>query len=470
MSTLSPRAGAPRAARRRAAAVGGASVPGPRPVRVALLGCGTVGGGLLTVLERNRADIERKVGRPIDIAHVVVRDAGKPRGPAVPAHLVTTRADQALADPGVDVVVEAMGGTGAALEYILRALRAGKTVVTANKDVMADHGREVWAAAEAGGADVYFEAAVGGGIPIVRALKESLAGNSVRRVAGILNGTTNYMLTRMTRDGSSLEAALAEAQAAGYAEADPSADVDGLDAARKLCILSSIAYSVRCRMADVHVEGIRGVSAADVAYARRMGWTVKLLAISELRDGRVTMRVHPTLVPVAHPLAAVSDAFNAVYVQGDAIGDAMFYGSGAGALPTASAILGDLMDAVRRHGTGVRQTECTCFYRRPFDGIGAVPSRFYVRLLVPDRVGVLAKIAGVFGRSGVSILSVLQGPTLAAPEGPGERSGAAGPVADLIIVTHEVREDRLQRAIAGLRHLEAVAGISAVLRLAPEDL
>jgi len=439
----------------------------PRTVRVGLLGLGTVGTGVLAVLASNRADIERKTGRQIEIARVLVRDAGKPRGAVVPPHLLTTDPEDVLGDPGIGIVVEVMGGTGEALAHTLRALRAGKSVVTANKDVMAEHGREVWAAAEAGGADVYFEASVGGGIPIVRALKESLAGNSVRRVAGILNGTTNYILTRMTESGATLEDALAQAQAQGYAEADPRADVDGLDAARKLCILSSIAYSARCRPAEVFIQGIREVAPADIAHAAGMGWTIKLLAISELREGRVSMRVHPTFVPRSHPLAAVNDTFNAIYVQGDAIGDAMFYGRGAGSLPTASAVLGDLIEAARRHGNGERATACTCFHRRPFDRIGTIVSRFYVRLVVPDRVGVLAKIAGVFGRAGVSILSVQQAPS---PEHPGAGARPAEELAELIIVTHAVREDRLQRAMEGLHRLEAVVGIGSVLRLAPEDL
>lgn len=441
----------------------------PGPVRIGILGLGTVAAGVITVLHRNRADIEQKVGRPIDVARVLVRDAAKPRSVALPPGRITTRPDDILADPDIDIVVEAMGGTGLAKDFLLRALRSGKTVVTANKDIMAEHGREVWAAAEAGGADVFFEASVGGGIPIVRALKQSLAGNAIHRVVGILNGTTNFILTRMTAEGTTLAAALAEAQAKGYAEADPSADIDGLDAARKLCILSSIAYSSRCRPADVYTEGIRDVRPADIAHAARLGATLKLLAISELRNGRVSMRVHPAFVPQSHPLAAVHDAFNAIYVQGDAIGEAMFYGRGAGSLPTASAVVGDLMDAARAQGTGVRATDCTCFHKRPIDRIGTTVARYYVRLLVPDRTGVLAKIAGVFGRNAVSILSVLQSPISQDEPGP-VPPDPEGERAELIIVTHEVREDQLQRAIAGLHRLDAVAGVSAVIRLAPEDL
>ncbi len=440
----------------------------PSAVRVGLLGLGTVGQGVVQVLERNRADIERKVGRGIEIVRALVRDPSKPRPEGLPAERITGNVEEILGDPEVRIVVEVMGGTGPAREYILRALRSGKSVVTANKDIMAEHGAEVWAAAAAGGADVFFEASVGGGIPIVRAMKQSLAGNCVRRVAGILNGTTNYILTRMSREGLSLAAALAEAQAQGYAEADPSADLDGLDAARKLCILSSIAYSTRCRPAEVFRQGIRDIGPADIAYGARMGWICKLLGISELRKGAVSMRVHPAFVRREHPLAAVSDAFNAIYIQGDAIGEAMFYGRGAGSLPTASAILGDLMDAARFIDRGGSGTACTCFHQRPVEDIGAVISRFYIRLHVDDRVGVLAQIADAFGRCGVSILSVLQSPlspgeALTGESGEGER-------AELIVVTHEVREDSLERAIAGLRRLASVRGVGAVIRLAPEDL
>jgi len=461
-------AGEPGGPRPRSAAARGQAGVAPRAVRVGLLGLGTVGAGVLTVLGRNRADIEQKVGRPIDIAAVLVRDPSKARAVDFPQERLTTDPEKILGDPDIRVVVEVIGGTGPAKDYILRALRAGKSVVTANKDVMAEFGRDVWAAAAAGGADVFFEASVGGGIPIVRAMKESLAGNSVRRVAGILNGTTNYILTAMTRNGVTLEAALAEAQAQGYAEADPGADLDGLDAARKLCILSSIAYSTRCSPSDVYRQGIREIAPADIAHAARMGWTCKLLGISELRDGKVSMRVHPAFVRRDHPLAAVHDAFNAIYIQGDAIGEAMFYGRGAGGLPTASAVLGDLMEAVRFVDRGGSGTACTCFHRRGLVRIGSVVSRFYIRLQVPDRVGVLAQIAGVFGRCGVSILSVLQSPV--SEPGAADGGSGEGERAELIVVTHAVREDRLERAIAGLRQLPEVAGVAAVIRLAPEDL
>ena len=439
----------------------------PRSVRFALLGFGTVGAGLARVFADNRADIERKLGRGLSMVHVLVRDRDKPRAYPLGADLLTTDAGRALDDPDVDVVVEVMGGIHPALDYTLRALRSGRPVVTANKDVMAEHGEAVWAAASAGHADVFFEASVGGGIPIVRALKESLAGSRIRRLAGILNGTTNFILTRMTQEGVSQERALAEAQRLGYAEADPSADLDGLDAARKLAILSSIAYNTRCLPAGVHCQGISRVTAADVLQAARLHCVIKLLAVSEARDGGVSMQVYPALVPSEHPLAAVGGAFNAIYVQGDALGDAMFYGPGAGALPTASAVLGDLMQAARFLDRGGAGTGCTCFYRRPALGAAQIRSRFYVRLRVADRVGVLAQIASVFGAAGVSILSMMQtpAPEMAAPT-PEDGEGCA----ELILTTHHVGEDRMADAIAGLDRLQVVAGVGAVLRLAPEGL
>ncbi len=443
-----------------------------RAVRVSLLGLGTVGAGVAQLLAANRADIARKVGCGIEVVRVLVRDPGRARATTLPPGVLTADPEVALGDPAVDAVVEVMGGIQPALALIVRALRAGRPVVTANKDVMSEHGRAVWQAAAEGGTDVFFEASVGGGIPIVRALKESLAANRVRRVAGILNGTTNFILTRMTQQGLSQQQALADARALGYAEADPSADLDGLDAARKLAILSSIAYNARCLPREVFRQGIREVAAADIAYAARLGAVIKLLAISELRPGGVSMRVHPTLLPRAHPLAAVHDAFNAIYVQGDAVGEAMFYGRGAGALPTASAVVGDLMQAARFLDRGGAGTGCTCFHERAFVPLDALVSRFYVRLRVMDRVGVLAQIAGVFGRSGVSILSVQQTPVFEGATA--ARAPEADPhgeeCAELILTTHEVGEDRMAEAMEGLGRLAVVSGVGAVLRLAPEDL
>ncbi len=424
------------------------------PVRVAMLGCGTVGTGVLALLADNREAITAKAGRPIAVGPIVVRDLEKERQAIVPRALLTRRFEDALE---ADVVVEVMGGTTPARGWILQALAAGRPVVTANKDVMADHGVEVAAAARAGGVDVFFEAAVGGGIPIIRSLKESLAGTRVRRIAGILNGTTNYILTRMSEAGTELRQAVTEAQAAGFAEADPRADLDGLDAARKLAILSSIAFSARVLPSDVAVEGIGGLSPHDIRNGQRFGWVCKLLAIAEQAGGgRISLRVHPAFVEGSHPLAAVRDSYNAIYLQGDAIGDAMFYGRGAGSLPTASAVMGDLIEAVRFLGQparGLQAAEGRPALLPPGESV----SRFYLRLQALDRPGVLAQVAAVLGRYDVNIHSVLQTPE-------GERS------AELIVRTHPVRESSITNALTELGRLEAVAGVRACIRLQPDGL
>jgi homoserine dehydrogenase len=437
------------------------------PVRVGLLGCGTVGTGVVRLLRANAQSIADKVGRPVEIARVLVRSPERRRDAELPEGLLTADPGAVLDASDIQVVVEVMGGVDPALGYIVRALRTGKSVVTANKDVMAEYGREVFAAAERGHADIFFEASVGGGIPIIRSLKESLAGNRIRRIAGILNGTTNFILSRMSRDGCSFEDALVEAQRLGYAEADPSSDVDGWDAARKLAILSSIAYMARLRPGDVERQGIAAVTARDIGHGERMGWALKLLAISEVDGGRVSMRVHPTFVPRQHPLAHVNDAFNAIYVQGDAIGEAMFYGRGAGSLPTASAVVGDLIDAARFIDRGGKGLTCTCFYRVKRLPPGLVASRFYVRLMAADRPGVLAQIAGALGRCGVNIESVVQTPAAAyQPEEPSDELERA----ELVLVTHRVAEGRMRRSLELLRRLQAVSRVAAAIRIAPEDL
>jgi homoserine dehydrogenase len=424
-----------------------------KPVRVAMLGCGTVGTGVLALLADNREAITAKAGRPIEVGPIVVRDLKKERAPIVPRDSLTRRFEDVLA---ADVVIEVMGGMTPARDWILKALSAGRPVVTANKDVMAEHGVEVAAAARAGGVDVFFEAAVGGGIPIIRSLKESLAGTRVRRIAGILNGTTNYVLTRMAEAGTDLRAAVAEAQAAGFAEADPRADLDGLDAARKLAILASIAFSARVLPSDVAVEGIGGLKAHDIESGQRLGWACKLLAVAEQVGGRISLRVHPAFVEKSHPLASVRDSYNAIYLQGDAIGDAMFYGRGAGSLPTASAVMGDLIEAVRFLGQPARGLQAA-EGRPDFLPPGEAVSRFYLRMQALDRPGVLAQVAAVLGRHDVNIHSVMQTPE-------GERS------AELIVRTHPVREASITNALTELGRLEAVAGVRACIRLQPDGL
>src|SRR5512132_3351611 len=347
-------------------------------LRVGMLGCGVVGTGVARLLVEHGRPLRDRAGVPVALARVAVRDVTRKRDPAVDPTLLTGDAGAVVADPEVDVVVEVMGGIEPARSLILEAIRLGKPVVTANKELLATHGGELFDAADAAGVDLKFEAAVGGAIPIVAPLKESLAGDRVRRVLGIVNGTTNYVLWRMASTGAGYEEALAEATELGYAEPDPSSDVEGFDAAAKCAILASLAFNTRVTSREVYREGITEVTAADIAAARRMGYTVKLLAIAELVDGAVAVRVHPAMVPDSHPLASVNESFNAVFVEGDAVGQLMFYGRGAGSLPTGSAIVGDLVDVVRNREQGVHGVGCTCLYERPTRPMDEVRTQYYI--------------------------------------------------------------------------------------------
>jgi homoserine dehydrogenase len=372
----------------------------------------------------------------------------------LPEGVLTHDAAAVVADPGIDVVVEAIGGVEPARTLVLDALKSGKPVVTANKELLANVGSELFAAADAAGVDLLFEAAVGGGIPLIRPLRESLAGERVRRVMGIVNGTTNYVLTRMSEEGMSYADALAEAQGLGYAERDPTADVEGFDAGAKAAILATVAFRATVVAGDVYREGIAAITPADLSSAARLGYTVKLLAVAEQGDdGRVAVRVHPAMVPSGHPLAAVRESFNAVFVEGDAVGELMLYGRGAGGAPTASAVLGDLVDAAAnlRQGAATPMAAPPRAVIRPID---EVRSEYYVHLDVSDRPGVLAAVAGVFAEHDVSIRSVEQ-------EGLGEE-------ARLIFITHEAPEAAVQATLQELRHLEAVDRVAGLLRVVGE--
>jgi len=425
-------------------------------IQVGMLGLGTVGRGVYRVLTKNGPLIEQRTGAGVVLKKVLVRDTGRQRGVTLPPGLLTTDVREILDDPAIRVVIEVMGGTGPALDYVLAALRSGRSVVTANKDMVSEHGRELFQAAGEGGADILFEGSVAGGIPIITPLKESLAANRIVSLHGIINGTTNYILTRMTREGLDLATALAAAQEAGYAEADPHADIDGLDAARKLAILASIAFNTRILPQDVYVEGIRPVTAEDIGYARELGYTVKLLAIARETAEGVEVRVHPAFVPQGHPLAAVSGVFNAVFVVGDAVGETMFFGRGAGEMPTASAVVADVMDAVRHllyRAPGL--FGCTCFDNKPLKPPGLVDTRFYLRLKVVDRPGVLAAIAEVFGTNEVSLAQVIQKQV---PD-----------LAELVMITHRVREANLRRALATIGDLPVVSEVASVIRVEGEE-
>ena len=439
-------------------AITGARSFGPRRVGVGILGGGTVGAALVGLLEERRAEIAARCGTELVAVAVAVRSPDSPRD-GVPAELLTGDAAAVVNHPDVDVVVELIGGLEPARGLLLAALAAGKPVVTANKEVLATHGAELFAASRAAAADLLFEAAVGGAIPLVRALRQSLAGESVRRIMGIVNGTTNYILSRMTAGGATYPEALAESQALGYAEADPRADVEGHDAAAKAAIMAGIAFGAEVTAADVYCEGISTLSADDISFARRLGHVIKLLAIAERVDGgAVAVRVHPAMVPEDHPLASVRDSFNAVFVEGDACGELMLYGRGAGGRPTASAVLGDLIDAATNLRPAAATGGAPIFTGGPpplgparIHPIGELRTAYYLALEVIDRPGVLAAVAGVFGRHGVSIRSMEQ-------EGLGEE-------ARIIFITHVACESDMRATLENLRHLEAVRQVGSVLRV-----
>ena len=421
-------------------------------VRVGVLGAGTVGAATIALLREHADDIARRAGCPIEVTRVAVRDADRPRDLGVE---VTTDPRSVVTAEDVDVVAELMGGAEPAGSLILEALAAGKHVVTANKELISTRGRELFDAADAVGVELAFEGAVGGGIPLIRPLRESLAGERLDRILGIVNGTTNFVLTRMTEDGASFEDALAVAVDRGYAEADPSADVDGYDAAAKCAILASIAFDTRVVAGEVFREGIARVTQEDIEFARRLGYVVKLLAVAELEDGEVAVRVHPAMVPADHPLAAVREAFNAVFVEGPNVGQLMLYGAGAGGPPTATAVVGDLVAVARRVGGGGRSAASSFGAERRIRPMEDTETQYYLLLDVLDRAGVLAQVAGAFGTHSVSIKSVWQ-------EGTGDD-------ALLVLITHRANEGAVQATVRDLRSLEAVLEVRSVMRVAGEE-
>ncbi|HLF40244.1 MAG TPA: homoserine dehydrogenase [Acidimicrobiia bacterium] len=424
-------------------------------VRVGVLGCGHVGSALIRLITDHAEVVEARAGVKVEVAKVAVRNLAKERDVDIEAGRFTHNAEEVVADPSIDVVVEVIGGIEPARSLIKTALEAGKPVVTANKELLANFGRELFGAAESAGVDLLFEASVCGGIPLIRPLRESLAGDRIRRVMGIVNGTTNFVLTRMSESGSSFHDALAEAQTLGYAERDPTADVEGFDAAAKAAIIASIAFGTWVVAGDVYREGISGVTAQDIDSARNLGYVVKLLAIAEEIDGEVAVRVHPAMVPVRHPLASVKDSFNAVFIEGDAAGDLMFYGRGAGGMPTASAVLGDLVDAAKNLTGGGRGATIGTMVRKRVRPIDEMESQFYVLMEVADRPGVLAALASAFGNHGVSIKSMQQ-------------HGIAED-ARLIFVTHKARERDLEATMHEVRALDVVHKVGSILRVVGED-
>jgi homoserine dehydrogenase len=423
-------------------------------VRVGVLGCGNVGAALVGLVAEQADAIEARTGLRLEIAAVAVRNLARERDVDLPEGVLTRDTAAVVTDPDVGVVVEVIGGIEPARELILGALAAGKPVVTANKELLANVGAEVFAAAADANRDLLFEAAVAGGIPIIRVLRESLRGEPIHRIMGIVNGTTNYILTKMSEEGADYGAALAEAQRLGYAERDPTADVEGFDAAAKAAIMAAIAFGSRVVAGDVYHEGISRITPDDIAVARRLGYVVKLLAICERVDGpdgvSVAVRVHPTMVPNDHPLASVRDSYNAVFVEGGAVGNLMFYGRGAGGRPTASAVLGDLIDAAvnLRQGTHGPMGTFTRARVRPIDETSA---EYYLPLEVVDRPGVLHAVTGAFAKHDVSIRSM-------------EQEGHADD-AQLVFITHEAREADVQATLRDLRDLEVVKRVGGLLRV-----
>ena len=430
-----------------------------KPLRLALLGCGSVGSQVVRLLREQADDLTARVGAPIELVGVAVRRPDLQRDAEVPRELLTTDAEGLVSRGDVDLVVEVIGGIEPARSLILTALENGASVVTANKALLAEDGSTLFAAAEKANRDLYFEAAVAGAIPIIRPLRESLAGDRVRRVLGIVNGTTNFILDKMDTHGSGVAEVLEEAQELGYAEADPTADVEGYDAAAKAAILASLAFHTRVTAADVYREGISEVSASDVASAREMGSVVKLLAICELREGDggpyVSARVHPAMIPRSHPLASVHEAYNAVFVESDAAGQLMFYGPGAGGSPTASAVLGDLVTVARNRRSDVRGAGESTYAQCEVLPMGDTLTRYHVALDVDDRAGVLATVAHTFAEHGVSIQTVRQ-------EGRGDD-------AQLVVVSHRATDAALAATVEDLRAMDFVHDVTSVMRVEGES-
>ena len=423
-----------------------------KEIKAALLGAGTVGGGVYKLVERRAAEMPDKVGAELKITKVLVKNLQKNRE-GIPSEVLTDDWEGIIHDPEISIVIELMGGVEPARTYILQALEAGKNVVTANKDLLAEHGQELMEAAERNHRDLCFEAAVGGGIPIIRPLKECLAGNEITEVMGIVNGTTNYILTKMTQEGWDFDDALKEAQRLGFAEADPTADVEGLDAGRKMAILASIAFHSRVTFKDVDVKGITKITAKDIQYAKEFGYTLKLLGVARNEEGKMEVGVSPMMIPSTHPLANVNDSFNAVFVHGDAVDDAMFQGRGAGEFPTASAVVGDLISVARdMQYDCCGRIGCSCYKNLSMKPAGEARHKYFLRLIVEDRTGILAGVAGVLGNNGVSINQVIQKP-------------AVDGVAELVVITDKVETRHLNDALMIFGEMSMIREVASVIRV-----
>ena len=425
-------------------------------IEIGILGLGVVGSGTVALLESNRRDIERKIGLPLVIKKIAVRDLAKPRAVQVRRDLLTTNAGEILDDPDIDIVCELIGGVSPAYEFVERALQNGKQIVTANKEMIAKKGFELMEEAAERGLDFQFEGSVAGGIPIIQPMKNALAGNRIEEVLGIINGTTNYILTKMAREHADFDDVLREAQAHGYAEVDPTSDIMGYDAQYKIAILAGIAFSSRVNIEDVYVEGITGIGRADIAYAEEMGYVIKLVGVAKRADDhsdRIQVRVQPALLPNTHPLAATSDVYNAIMVKGDSVGDVMFYGRGAGSGPTGSAVVGDILDVcrnLRANATG--RVGPACFEQKTVVPMDDVVTRHYIRMVVQDQPKVLSAISGVFGEWGINIESMVQ-------------KAIEGCQTHIVWVMHEAPGSSVKQALKQIADLPVVVEISNWLRV-----
>ncbi|MCZ8519070.1 MULTISPECIES: homoserine dehydrogenase [Paenibacillus] len=425
-----------------------------KKINVGLLGLGTVGTGVVRIVENHQNDLHSQSGSAIEITKILVQDKNKARGISVPPHLLTDNAWDVVENPDIHVIVEVMGGIEPAKQLILTGLERGKHIVTANKDLMALHGPEIMAKAAEKGCDVFYEAAVAGGIPIIRTLTDSFASDRITKIMGIVNGTTNFILTKMSQEGADYAEVLKEAQALGYAEADPTSDVEGYDAARKMTILSTLGFRAEVALGDVSVKGISQISKEDIAYGKRLGYEVKLLGIAERQDEHISISVQPTMVKKSHPLASVNGVFNAVYVHGEAVGETMFYGAGAGELPTATSIVADLVAVVRNLNLDIVGRRGFVPYKeKKLKTDEQIASKNFILLHVEDKAGVLAQITQVFAEHGVSLESVLQHPN------------AVNPFAEIIIITHDANKAAVNKVLEQFGSMDSVKSIKSVYRV-----
>lgn len=425
-----------------------------KPVKVGLLGLGTVGTGVVRIVEGHQEDLQSQVGSPIIIEKVLVQNKTKSRNIAIDSSKLTEDPWEIINNPDIDVIVEVMGGTTSTKEYILEALASGKHIVTANKDLMALHGQEILAKAQEHGCDVLYEASVAGGIPIIRTLVDGFSSDRITKIMGIVNGTTNYILTKMSQEGASYDDVLKEAQDLGYAEADPTSDVEGLDAARKMTILASLGFRAKVELDDVSVQGMSSVSREDILYAKRLGYEVKLLGIAERQDDQFSISVQPTMVKQSHPIASVNGVYNAVYVYGEAVGETMFYGAGAGEMPTATSIVSDLVAVVRNLKLGVNGKQGLLTYKeKKLKTDEQISSKYFLLLHVDDRAGVLARITQVFADFEVSLESVLQQPNPNNPE------------AEIIVITHDANKAAINKVLRSFESLEVIRKVKSVYRV-----